>query len=282
MVMGRIFQRVAVGARWLVFPCLISCGSIKVSKDMPPTDWLNGVSSAEKIVAKERVKDRKIHGVPAKDFLMVHSAVVSNGGKPTVRNRLRGKVVSVDVDVPPSGYGSAVSLGDGYFLTAAHVPSDRGGWLTAWERGPKAVAKRYRVVWKGEGDCDLALLHAGVDAPPLSWAVPSELGKGQAVQSFGYGNGRPTATGGRLIAVEQRYATAGAFYQVTHSVPLEQGDSGGPLVTSEGKLCGIQSRVDYGWLKVMGRAWVRSRSNAMLPEKAWIDRLIEKDRQRQR
>lgn len=280
MVMGRIFRQMVAKARWLAFLPLLSCGSIKVSKDMPPADWLNGVSSAGKVIATERVKDRRIQGVPVKEFLMVHSAVVSNGAKPTVRNRLRGNVVSVEVDVPPSGYGSAVSLGDGYFLTAAHVPSDRGGWLTAWERGPKAVAKRYRVVWKGDGDCDLALLHAAVDSPPLPWAVPSEIRKGQAVQSFGYGNGKPTATGGSLIAMQPRRGSAGIFYQVTHSVPLEQGDSGGPLVTPEGKLCGIQSRVDYGWLKLFDRAWVRSQSNAMLPEKAWIDRLIEEDRRR--
>lgn len=214
---------------------------------------------------------------------MVHGALVSNGPEPTFENRIVGRKLSFQIRISSSSYGSAASLGGGYFLTAAHVLSSRQGWMMSWKAGSGLVSERYRVVWKSDlPECDLALLYVPVPSPGLPLASPADLRPGQPLFSFGFGNGSPRAAGGRLISYEPCGGAGGDYFEVVHGSPMEPGDSGGAVVTADGKLAGIQSCADYHWWSAFGRAWVRSRSVAQLPDAAWIARLIAEDRKRSR
>lgn len=214
---------------------------------------------------------------------MLRGALVSSGPKPAIEYQIAGRKLSFQIKVSPSSYGSAASLGDGYFLTAAHVLTPRQSWMTSWQVGSGLVSERFRIVWKSdEPDCDLALLHVPVRSPGLPLASPADLRPGQPLFSFGFGNGAPRAAGGKLISYEAREGGRGDYIHVVHGSPIEQGDSGGAVVTADGKLAGIQSRVEYHWRGAFGKAWVRSRSFAQLPDATWITTLIAEDRKRYR
>jgi S1-C subfamily serine protease len=297
-VRSGLASRIRENASWRMFRCrdlaailaagitllsLISCSPVEVKPGVPESEWLRPLASRRKQAGEERIIGEFINGAPARDFLMLHGGLVSSGPKPAIEYRIVGRGLSFEIKVSKSSYGSAASLGGGYFLTAAHVLSSRQRWITSWEVGSGLVTKPCRVVWKSdEPECDLALIHAPVLSPGLPFVTPADLRPGQPLFSFGFGNGAPRAAGGRLISCEPCGGAGGDYLEVVHGSPIEQGDSGGPVVTADGKLAGIQSRVDYHWWGAFGRAWVRSRSFAHLPDAAWIAGLIEEDRKRAR
>jgi S1-C subfamily serine protease len=281
--MFRRRDRAALLAAGIPLLFLISCSPVEMKAGVPESEWILPLASRRKQAGEERVKGKYINGEPAREFLMLRGGLVSSGPKPAIEYQIAGRKLSFQIKVSPSSYGSAASLGDGYFLTAAHVLTSRQSWMTSWQVGSGLVSKRFRIVWKSdEPDCDLALLHAPVLSPGLPLASSADLRPGQPLFSFGFGNGAPRAAGGNLISCKARGGARGGYLEVVHGSPIEQGDSGGAVVTADGKLAGIHSRMDYHGWSAFGKAWVRSRSVAQLPDAAWIAGLIEEDRKRYR
>lgn len=264
---------------YMLFPLLAACGSVEIPDRARDEDWIKDLAVQRKDQAVKRAETETIFGFPAKDFLMIRCAMIFQNQKPQVSTSNEGSVMTYEVRASGSAFGTAVSVGDGYFLTAAHVLSGTGGWLVAFEPKPRAV--RYRLVWSGKNDdCDLALIHAEVRTPALPLSSPERLESGQKLISFGFGKGRPAVVAGELISVRPLRREGDEFHDVAHSAPLEPGDSGGALVKSNGVLIGIHSRVDAQWFEILGRGWFRSRTHATLPDTEWLARMIEEDRKR--
>ena len=220
-----------------------------------------------------RASGERINGRPVDQFFQHHSAILTDGGTPQLAKS--GKETKL-VMPTTEGYGSAVSLGGGYFLTAAHVPVKGYGGIFCLERSGNPVVRPYRVVWKDKS-ADLALLHAEVDVPGVKWATDGSLANGAGVFTFGFGAGEWKPSQGQILG---RRATGEADRHVDLklSAPVVAGDSGGPVVTTDGKLVGIVTRADYRWVRAFGRAWMRAGSHTTRPDLAFLKDVMAKDK----
>jgi len=250
----------------------VSCTTIEVRKDEPVSSWVARDSMKRKSEASVRIAGDHIGGRTLDQFFQHHSAILSDGGMPEV-STAKGEIRLI---MPATeGYGSAVSLGGGYFLTAAHVPVKGHGGIFCLEHDGQPVVRPYRVVWK-EKDADLALLYADVDVPAVKWATESAVGNGASVFTFGFGGGEWKPSQGQIIG---RSATGegNRHVDLKLTAPVVAGDSGGPVVTSDGKLVGIVTRADYRWVQAFGRAWTRSGSHTTRPDLGLLKEVIAKD-----
>ena len=250
-----------------------SCTTIQVREDEPVSSWVARDSIKRKSEATTRIAGDHIGGRTVDQFFRHHSAILSDGGMPTL-STARGETRLM---MPTTeGYGSAVSLGDGYFLTAAHVPVKGQGGLFCLERGGRPAVRSYRVVWKDKS-ADLALLHADVDVPAVKWAAESALANGASVFTFGFGGGEWKPSQGQILG-RRPTGEADRHFDLKLTAPVVAGDSGGPVVTAEGKLVGIVTRADYRWVQAFGRAWMRSGSHTTRPNLEFLKGIIAKDR----
>jgi S1-C subfamily serine protease len=153
-------------------------------------------------------------------------------GTGLLKQRLPSAFVLVDVG---EGHGSAVHIGDGYFVTAAHVVTSTGEVRLINEA---LISSTAQVLWKND-TYDIALLKAltpsYVEAVRLSCAV---VPVGTAV--IGHGNPGPfrfVAASGTVAGTPQRMGDwARAFVIDGTVVP---GMSGGALVDHSGDVVGI-------------------------------------------
>lgn len=256
-----------------------SCTSVEVRKDEPVSSWVARDSVSRKRTASLEIGGDRIAGRPVDEFFRRHSAIVSDGGTPRVE--LRGGDHSAQLWLPSdAGYGSAVSLGDGYFLTAAHVPVKGSGALFCMEHGDRPVVRPYRVVWK-DRSADVALLHAPVDVPAVKWAESSALTSGAGVFTYGFGGGEWKPSHGQING-SQPVGDSRLHLDLKLSAPVVAGDSGGPVVTTDGRLAGIITRANYRWVRAFGRAWTRAGSHATRPELELLHGIIAKDQANRR
>ena len=250
----------------------VSCSTIEVRKDEPVSSWVARDSMKRKSEASTRIAGNHIGGRTLDQFFQHHSAILSDGGMP----ELSKATAETRLIMPATeGYGSAVSLGDGYFLTAAHVPVKGYGGLFCLEKDGRPVVRQYRVVWK-EKDADLALLHADVDVPAVKWATESAVANGANVFTFGFGGGEWKPSQGQIIG-RRPTGEGDRHVDMKLTAPVVAGDSGGPVVTADGKLVGIITRADYRWVQAFGRAWMRSGSHTTRPDLGFLNEVIVKD-----
>jgi len=251
----------------------VSCSTIEVRKGEPVSSWVARDSMKRKSEASVRIAGDHIGGRTVDQFFQRHSAILSDGGMPELSNA-SGEIRLI---MPATeGYGSAASLGDGYFLTAAHVPVKGHGGIFCLERDGRPVVRPYRVVWKDKS-ADLALLQADVDVPAARWATESALGTGASVFTFGFGGGEWKASQGQVLG-RRSTGEADRHSDLKLTAPVVAGDSGGPVVTADGKLVGIVTRADYRWVQAFGRAWMRSGSHTTRPDFGFLKGIIDKDK----
>jgi S1-C subfamily serine protease len=256
-----------------------SCTTIEVRKDEPVATWMGRASVKRKSVAAAHIGGGRIAGQPVEEFFRRHSAIVSDGGMPRIDRHGRESDKGAQLTMPvTAGYGTAVSLGDGYFLTAAHVPVEEKGGLVCMEHGTRPVVRPYRVVWKDSGNGrDVALLHAEVEVPAVKWADSAALQAGASIFTYGFGGGEWKASQGQIVG-RKSLGESGSFHDLMLSAPVVCGDSGGPAFTVDGRLAGIVTRADHRWVELFGRAWIRSRSHATSPDTDLLRKIIAKDR----
>ena len=266
----RLIRHILTGALFLAGA---SCTTIEVRRDEPVSSWVARDSMRRKSEASVRASGERINGRPVDQFFQHHSAILSDGGTPQL-STAKGETRLIMPET--EGYGSAVSLGDGYFLTAAHVPVKGRGGIFCLERSGRPVVRPYRVVWKDKS-ADLALLHADVDVPAVKWAAESALANGASVFTFGFGGGEWKPSQGQILG-RRPTGEADRHFDLKLTAPVVAGDSGGPVVTAEGKLVGIVTRADYRWVQAFGRAWMRSGSHTTRPNLEFLKGIIAKDR----
>lgn len=150
----------------------------------------------------------------------------------SIPRTLRG-VVQVVTD---EGTGTAFSIGDGWFATAAHVVVDAGEVTLHGERDVVAEVAAY------DTSIDLAFIYTpSLPMPALRWADMSDLEPGieLAVVGFPTGvTGVASITDGRLSRLVE-YPGRVTFLQT--NAESNPGNSGGPVITECGKVAGVMT-----------------------------------------
>jgi serine protease Do len=166
---------------------------------------------------------------------------------------LQDKVQGVIEKVKPAyvffGNGSGVCISsDGYALTNFHVSGDRQGQRVRLPGGKQYLADI--VGFDPLGDISLCKLRDAKDLPFCELGDSDQLEVGQHVIAVGnpflLGNGswEPTITFGIVSALHRYMDNPGYFDAIQTDAQINPGNSGGPLITMDGKVIGINGRID--------------------------------------
>jgi serine protease Do len=166
---------------------------------------------------------------------------------------LQDKVQGVIEKVKPAyvffGNGSGVCISsDGYALTNFHVSGDRQGQRVRLPGGRQYLADI--VGFDPLGDISLCKLRDAKDLPFCELGDSDQLEVGQHVIAVGnpflLGNGswEPTITFGIVSALHRYMDNPGYFDAIQTDAQINPGNSGGPLITMDGKVIGINGRID--------------------------------------
>jgi S1-C subfamily serine protease len=166
---------------------------------------------------------------------------------------LQDKVQGVIEKVKPAyvffGNGSGVCISsDGYALTNFHVSGDRQGQRVRLPGGRQYLADI--VGFDPLGDISLCKLRDAKDLPFCELGDSDLLEVGQHVIAVGnpflLGNGswEPTITFGIVSALHRYMDNPGYFDAIQTDAQINPGNSGGPLITMDGKVIGINGRID--------------------------------------
>ena len=183
--------------------------------------------------------------------------------------------------------GTTLSIGAGvqvdprgYFATAAHVVGpDPIVVLTPADDG--TAIRPARVVYRGNGDFDFALLYApGPRVVGIGWVPADALVPGTPLVGVGLG-GAPDpglamqAYAGRLIRTEAAIGADCPYLRLIGTLPAHHGDSGGPQYTYPpiGRPRGLAG-VTVGVLPLPDGQW---QSTAIRPDLHWLGRVIDDD-----
>ena len=147
------------------------------------------------------------------------------------------------------GNGSGVCISsDGWALTNFHVSGDRQGQRVRMPGGRQFVADI--VGFDPLGDISLCKLRDAKDLPFCELGDSDALQVGQHVIAVGnpflLGNGswEPTVTFGIVSALHRYMDNPGYFDAIQTDAQINPGNSGGPLITMDGKVVGINGRID--------------------------------------
>jgi len=147
------------------------------------------------------------------------------------------------------GNGSGVCISaDGWVLTNFHVSGDRDNQQVRMPGGKKFMADV--VGWDVHGDIALCKLREAKELPFLELGDSDKLAVGQPVIAMGnpflLGNGswEPTITYGIVSALHRYMDNPGYFDAIQTDAQINPGNSGGPLITLDGKVVGINGRID--------------------------------------
>lgn len=148
------------------------------------------------------------------------------------------RVVASTVKVEtPTVTGSAFYVGDGQFVTAGHVVSDRPAWITL--RNADVSLSAQLVGFQRFEDGDVALLSASAPGlAPLEWAGTLTIGTDIAIA--GYPEALGTSASWTRGTVSRLFAAGGISYIQTDAAS-SPGNSGGPLVDACGRVAGVIS-----------------------------------------
>ena len=147
------------------------------------------------------------------------------------------------------GNGSGVCISpDGWVLTNFHVAGDKSGQAVRMTGGKRFVADV--VGYDKHGDIALCRIKNAKDLPFLELGDSDQVGVGQHVIAMGnpflLGNGswEPTITFGIVSALHRYMDNPGYFDAIQTDAQINPGNSGGPLITLDGKVVGINGRID--------------------------------------
>jgi serine protease Do len=147
------------------------------------------------------------------------------------------------------GQGSGVCISpDGWVLTNFHVAGDRDGQKVRLTGGRRFVADV--VGFDPHGDISLCKLQGAKDLPFCELGDSDALEVGQTVIAVGnpfmLGNTswEPTITLGIVSALHRYMDNPGYFDAIQTDAQINPGNSGGPLITLDGKVVGINGRID--------------------------------------
>jgi serine protease Do len=166
---------------------------------------------------------------------------------------LQQKLHAVVEKVKPAyvffGNGSGVCISpDGWALTNFHVSGDRNGQRVRMTGGKQYLADI--VGFDPYGDISLCKLRDAKDLPFCELGDSDALEVGQNVIAVGnpflLGNGswEPTITFGIVSALHRYMDNPGYFDAIQTDAQINPGNSGGPLITMDGKVVGINGRID--------------------------------------
>jgi serine protease Do len=166
-----------------------------------------------------------------------------------LQEKLRGVCEKVRPAYVFFGNGSGVCISaDGWVLTNYHVSGDRDGQQVRMTGGKRFTADV--VGWDLHGDIALCKIKDAKDLPFLDLGDSDALRVGQHVIAMGnpflLGNGswEPTITFGIVSALHRYMDNPGYFDAIQTDAQINPGNSGGPLITLEGRVVGINGRID--------------------------------------
>lgn len=147
------------------------------------------------------------------------------------------------------GGGSGVCISaDGWILTNHHVAGDSRSWPVRFAGGRSAQADV--VGFDPHGDISVLKVRGGKDLPHCELGDSDALKIGQYVIAVGnpflLGNEswEPTVTFGIVSALHRYMDNPGYFDAIQTDAQINPGNSGGPLFTLDGKIAGINGRID--------------------------------------
>ena len=149
---------------------------------------------------------------------------------------MAARVIASTVKVEtPTGTGSAFYIGNGEFVTAAHVVDDGPNTITLRNQHVNVYARITGHTSREDGD--LAILSAFVRGmTELEWA--GMLRPGASIGVVGYPEGLGTDASFTSGVVSRVFTENGVSYIQTDSA-VSPGNSGGPLVDACGRVAGV-------------------------------------------
>jgi S1-C subfamily serine protease len=155
-------------------------------------------------------------------------------------------------DLEARGVGTAFHLGEGYFVTSAHVIA--GSRLVMLEDSNRTLEKANSTALKvqvvgSDTLTDIAVLKIETSASKLEWA--SELPRiGDSVYAIGNPFGRaPGSFSSGIVSGLERVFTAEDLtlvHLLQTDTAINPGNSGGPLLNSQGQVVGINAAIIGG------------------------------------
>ena len=140
--------------------------------------------------------------------------------------------------VTPTGSGSAFYIGNGEFVTAAHVVDDRPSTITL--RNERLNVSAHIVGYTSRDDGDLAILSASAPGmAALEWS--GAIGEGAEVAIVGYPLGQGLRASISRGIVSRTFTDEAGVSQLQTDAPANPGNSGGPLVDACGRVAGVVS-----------------------------------------
>ena len=175
-------------------------------------------------------------GVPAP---AADSATPADRSQCRIDEATAAKVIASTVKViTPTRVGSAFYIGNGQFVTSAHVVDNRPAQITLRNRRINVTAVITGLVPDNQGD--LAILSAS--APGLSaleWA--NSIGVGAEVAVVGYPLGQGVSASISRGIVSRSFTDSEGVSLLQTDAPANAGNSGGPLVDACGCVAGVIS-----------------------------------------
>ncbi len=137
-----------------------------------------------------------------------------------------------------TGSGSAFYIGNGEFITAAHVVDDNPRTITLRNEGISVSARL--VGYTSQDDGDIAILSASAPRMmALEWS--GAIGEGAEVAVVGYPLGQGLRASISRGIVSRAFIDGAGISQIQTDAPANAGNSGGPLVDACGSVAGVVS-----------------------------------------
>lgn len=147
------------------------------------------------------------------------------------------------------GGGSGVCItADGWILTNHHVAGDNRSWPVRFAGGKQHTADV--VGFDPHGDISVLKIRGGKDLPHCELGDSDALRVGHYVIAVGnpflLGNDswEPTITFGIVSALHRYMDNPGYFDAIQTDAQINPGNSGGPLIDLDGRVVGINGRID--------------------------------------
>jgi len=164
-----------------------------------------------------------------------------------------GKMILKKISQKMRMHGTAVYLGEGLFLTAAHVAGDerfihnlKNQWVFSFQDGKEKLnAKLVRYVAKKElalFKIDMKLLPKTLKPIKLNMKAHTGLRPGDKIFAIGHPLGFDYSMSEGIISAIRHAKNSFVDAEVyQHTAPINPGNSGGAIVNKDGELLGIVS-----------------------------------------
>ena len=152
---------------------------------------------------------------------------------------MAARVIASTVKVETTtGSGSAFYIGNGEFITAAHVVDDNPRTITLHNERINVSARI--VGYTSQDDGDIAILSASAPRMmALEWT--GAIGEGAEVAVVGYPLGQGLRASISRGIVSRAFTDGAGISQIQTDAPANAGNSGGPLVDACGRVAGVVS-----------------------------------------